>query len=299
MILVVGGTGQLGSRVVELLVDAGQPVRCLVRPGSADDALNDLGVEVVYGDLTDHASLPAGCAGVDTVVTTATVIGRRLAGTGPQPTIRAVDEVGMAALIAAAEAAGVQRFVYVSYAGVERSPSSPLSRAKLHSEAVLAASSMRSVIVRPDCFQEIHLGPIGRFDVAAGKVLVIGGGDAKRAWVAVEDVAQLVTTVALEPDPPGLIEFGGADPLTRNEAIAVAERLTGRRFRRQRMPAFAAKLGSRVLDQRNDALASIIAGGVDQNSAANWTDAPLRERGITPRSAAQWLEQQAKALPSA
>ena len=203
----------------------------------------------------------------------------------------------MAALIAAAEAAGVQRFVYLSFAGVQESPSSPLSRAKLSSERALVASSMRSVIVRPDCFQEIHLGPIGRFDIAAGKVAVFGRGDMKRPWVAVEDVAQLVTAVALEDDPPGMVEFGGPDPLTRNEAIAVAEQLSGRTFKRQRIPTPVAKLGSRLLDRRNDALASIFAGGAYQDLvAADWTDAPLRERGISPRSATQWLEQQATAI---
>jgi uncharacterized protein YbjT (DUF2867 family) len=299
MILVVGGTGLLGARVVQLLVQAGQSVRCLVRPGTADDALRDQGVEVVRGDLTDHASLPGVCAGIETVVATATVIARRLAG-GPQPTIRDVDEVGMAALIRAAEGAGVQRFVYLSFAGVQDALSSPMSRAKLNSERVLAASSMRAVVVRPDAFQEIHLGPIGRFDLAAGKVAVFGKGDTKRPWVAVDDVAQLVTAVALEPDPQGVVEFGGPGPLTRNEAIAVAERLTGRPIKRQRMPRLAVRLGLRLLDKRNDALASIFGLGLHQDLVAgDWTDAPLRDRGITARSATQWLEQQAKGSPRA
>ena len=91
-----------------------------------------------------------------------------------------------------------------------------------------------------------------------------------------------------------MVEFGGPDPLTRNEAIDVAERLTGRTFKRQRIPTPVAKLGSRLLDRRNAALASIFAGGAYQDLvAADWTDAPLRERGISPLSATQWLEQQA------
>ena len=299
MILVVGGTGLLGARVVELLVEAGQSVRCLVRPGTADEALRDRGVEVVRGDLTDHASLPPACVGVETVVTTATVIGRRLEG-GQQPTIREVDEVGMAALIAAAEAAGVQRFVYLSFAGVNKAVSSPLSRAKVNSERLLAASTMRSVVVRPDAFQEIHLGPIGRFDLAGGKVAVFGKGDNHLRWVAVEDVARLTTAVALEADPPGMVEFGGPEMLSRNEAIAVAERLTGRKLKRQRLPIPVVKLAARLLNKRNDALASIFANGVNMDLLPpHWTDTPLRDRGINPRSATSWLEQQAAATPGA
>jgi hypothetical protein len=52
-----------------------------------------------------------------------------------------------------------------------------MERAKLAVERRLGRSSMRTVIVRSDAFQEIHLAPIGRFDIAAGKVSVIGKGD--------------------------------------------------------------------------------------------------------------------------
>ena len=60
------------------------------------------------------------------------------------------------------------------------------------------------------------------------------------------------------------------------------------------------ELGLRLLDKRNDALASIFGLGLHQDLAAgDWTDAPLRDRGITPRSATQWLEQQARGRPNA
>src|SRR5690242_11145674 len=117
MILVVGGTGELGGRVVQRLLDAGHRVRVLVRASSDASVLKSSGAEIVQGDLTDPASLRAACKGVDIVVASATAIGRRLAG-AKGPTIRAVEEDGMAALIDAAEANGVSRFVYVSYAGL-------------------------------------------------------------------------------------------------------------------------------------------------------------------------------------
>ena len=94
MILVVGGTGDLGSRIVHHVVDDGQAVRCLVRPGSNGAALSAAGAEVVAGDLTDPGSLRAACEGADVVVASATAIGRRLAG-AKGPSIREVDEVGI------------------------------------------------------------------------------------------------------------------------------------------------------------------------------------------------------------
>ena len=235
MILVVGGSGQLGSRVVTRLRDRAERVRCLVRPGTDDQALRDQGVDVVRGDLTDHGTLPGACQGVTTVVATATVISRRLAG-ARHPSMREVDEVGMAALVDAAEEAGVQRFVYLSFAGVDDSFGSPLDRAKLGIEQRLKTSSMRSVIARPDAFQDVHLAPLGRFDMKAGKVAVFGRGDNRRRWVGVDDVAELVVALALETDPPEVVEFGGPEALSRNEAIAVAERVTGRPMKVQRVP---------------------------------------------------------------
>jgi uncharacterized protein YbjT (DUF2867 family) len=294
MILVVGGTGQLGGRVVRLLLDRGEQVRCLVRAGSDDSALRALGAEIVRGDLTDPASLPGACQGVSTVVATATAISGRLAG-ARSPTIVEVDARGMAALVTAAERAGVARFVYLSFAGAESGLGSPMERAKLVIERRLRAAGLRAVIVRPDAYQDVHLAPLGRFDARGGNVAVIGRGDTRRRPVAVDDVAALVAAVALEPDPPEVIEFGGPEAISRNEAIAVAERATGRPMKRQRMPAAAARIGVRLLARRNDAMASVLAAGLHQDRVeARWDDGPLRQRGIMGRSATEYIEEQAR-----
>lgn len=299
MLLVVGGTGLLGGRVVRLLAERGQPVRCLVRAGSDAEALRRQNVHLVPGDLVDPASLSAACEAVGTVVATATVIGRRLSG-DRHPSIHEADEVGMAALVGAAEAAGVERFVYVSYAGVDAGLGFPLERAKIATERRLAASPMRTAIIRPDAFQELHLGPLGRFDMEHGKVAVFGRGDTKRRWVSVDDVAALVAAVAVEPDPPGMIEFGGPEALSRNEAIALAQRETGRPMKTMRMPRGVARLGVRVLARRNDALASVFGAGLLQDVAeGTWDDGPLTERGIRAKPASQFIREQARALARA
>ncbi len=296
MILVMGGTGELGGRVVKLLRERGEPVRCLVRTHTDDSELRHQGVAVVRGDLLDPAGLGAACEGVDTIVATATAIARRLAG-DRSASIHEVDQVGMSALVDGAERAGVERFVYVSGAGMDQGPGSPLERAKLATERRLRRSPMRTVVVRPDAFQEVHLTPIGRFDLAGAKVSVFGSGDTKRRWVSIDDVARLVTAVALEPDPPAMVEFGGPEAISRNEAIDVAERATGRTIKRQRMPLPVARLGMRVLARPNAALASVFGAGLAQDLVpAGWDDTPLHQRGISPRSATDFIRQQAEAL---
>jgi uncharacterized protein YbjT (DUF2867 family) len=201
----------------------------------------------------------------------------------------------MAALIDAAEASSVERFVYVSFAGADAQLGTPLERAKIATEQRLRRSSMRSVIVRPDAFQDIHLAPIGRFDIAAGKVAVFGKGDTKRHWVSTDDVAALVAALAVEPDPPAMVEFGGPEALSRNEAIAIAEQATGRSIKRQRLPRPLTRLGMRLLAKPNDALASVFGAGLLQDLVASgWDDAPLKERGINAKPASQFIREQAQ-----
>lgn len=295
MILVVGGSGDLGSRVVRRLRDGGREVRCLIRANTDAARLRELGVDVVRGDLADPTGLPAACEGAGTVVASATAIARVLAG-ARHPSIHDVDEVGMASLVDTAEAAGVERFVYVSYAGADAALGTPLERAKVATEKRLALSPMRRVVVRPDAFQEIHLAPIGRFDIAAGKVAVFGKGDTRRRWVATEDVAALVAAVSVEADPPDAVTFGGPEAISRNEAIAIAEQATGRTIRIRRIPRAVARLGVRLLDRPHPAMATIFGTGLMQDLLeVTWDDVPLRERGITPRSASDWIEEQAAA----
>jgi uncharacterized protein YbjT (DUF2867 family) len=151
--------------------------------------------------------------------------------------------------------------------------------------------------VRADAFQDIHLAPIGRFDMAAGKVSVIGHGNSPRRWIATDDVAALMAAVAVEPDPPAMLTVGGPEAMTKNEAIALAEQLTHRKMKIQRMPRPVARLAIRLLARRHDALATAFAAGLHQDTVeATWDDTPLRERGITPRSASDFLRRQASEL---
>jgi uncharacterized protein YbjT (DUF2867 family) len=271
-------------------------MRCLLLPGSDDTGLRRLGVEVVRGDLAAAESHPAACAGVDTVIATASAMTRRLAH-GGGPSIHDADQQGMSSLVGAAEQAGVQRFVYMSYAGIDSPLNSPLARAKIAGEQRLRRSRMRTVVLRPDAFQEVHLGPVGRFDMKAGKVALIGHGDTKRRFVSTADVAALVAAVTLEAEPGGVLEFGGPEALTRNEAIAVAERVTGRTMKVQHMPRPVARLGMRLLARPKDALASAFGAGLAQDlTEAHWDDKPLRDHGITPGSATEYIEEQARDL---
>lgn len=126
----------LGWEICARLVKQGAKVRALVRPTSNPERIKDLerlGVELVQGDLKDRASLSAACAGISTVLTSATTTLSRQ----PGDTIDSVDLNGYRNLVDAAKAASVRQFIYTSYSRNTNVPC-PLTSAKRTIEALVA-----------------------------------------------------------------------------------------------------------------------------------------------------------------
>jgi NADH dehydrogenase len=110
-------------------------VRILVRPQSNSAPLEQVGAQLVSGDLKDPLSLERACAGADRVITTANSALR-----GGDDTVETVDRQGNRSLIDAAKAANVQQFVFVSAYGATLDSPVPFLRAKAETEASLRAS---------------------------------------------------------------------------------------------------------------------------------------------------------------
>lgn len=111
-ILVTGGSGFLGSRLIPELVKNGQEVFALARSTSSDEKVKALGAMPVQGDLEniERLSLP----GIDAVIHAAA----RFRFAGPREPYFHTNVIGTKVLLEAAEASGAKTFVYVSAAGV-------------------------------------------------------------------------------------------------------------------------------------------------------------------------------------
>lgn len=224
MILVVGATGQLGSMITERLLAQGQTVRAFVREASVYQALKKAGVEIVFGDLKKPDSLVPAFEGVAQVVTTATASIR-----GGKDTIEAVDLQGTRDLIDTAKAAGVEQFVYTSAFGFSPEAPLPLARAKGLNEVHLKESGLGYTILKPVNFMEVWIGFLLGTQLQQGpSVTIIGDGQVKHGFVAIENVADLAVAVLGHPAAKNTeVPLNGPSSVSYCEIISLIERTTG------------------------------------------------------------------------
>lgn len=227
MILVVGATGQLGGLITSRLLQRGEDVRILVRPGSSPEGFIAAGARPTTGDLKDPPSLRAACANVDTVITTANATAR----VSPD-TIDSVDRHGNLNLIEAAEAAGVHRFVFVSALGADPGHPLPLLSAKGEVEQRVQASAMAWTVLQPNVFMD-KLIPIvvGAPAVAGQPITLVGSGERHHSFVAMSDVASYaVASLDHEASPRSALVIGGPQPISWADVISSFESELGRQL---------------------------------------------------------------------
>lgn len=225
MILVAGATGALGGDITNRLLDAGHPVRVLVRAGSDHAGLVARGADVAIGDLKDPASLAEACEGAHTVITTANSAVR-----GGADNVESVEVAGNRNLIDAAHAAGVGQFILVSALGAEPDSPVPFLRGKALAEQHLRASGMPWTILKPNIFMEVWIGMLVGRPVATGQpVTLVGTGERKHSMVSSHDVAAFALAALGAPEAMNrTIVIGGPEPLSWRDVVAAAERIAGR-----------------------------------------------------------------------
>lgn len=217
MILVVGGTGRLGSRVTERLLAHGRPVRVLAR-GRRPTPDGIARSEVVYGSVSDPAVLERALDGVDLVVSAVTGF--------PFVDPARVDAAGNKLLVRAAERAGAE-VVLVSVAGAAPDCAVGLFRAKFDAEQAIDRSSVRGTIIRPEAFADLWIELLATTAQRSRRPLVLGRGDNPIGWVAVRDVASLVVRVVDQGSLRGTVyTLSGPESITLTD---LAQRLMSAR----------------------------------------------------------------------
>lgn len=209
-ILIIGASGNVGRRLVELLVQAGVKVRAGTRqPGSYTGPHS---VESVEFDFDRPGTFDAALKGIDRAFVIA-----KSGDAQPQATLNPFFE--------RAKAAGVQHVVLLTARGVEMSEDVGLRKA----ERYLMATGLAYTILRPTWFmQNFSTGFIQPMIAQSGSIF-LPAGDGKTSFIDANDIAAVAATVLTQPGHAGQeYNLTGGQSLSYAEAAAIISHVAGR-----------------------------------------------------------------------
>lgn len=226
-VAVIGGTGFIGSYLIDSLLRHNHGPSLLVRPGSDDKVRSPNSCRIVHGDLADERAL------ISTLFDCAAVI-FNVGILREQPdkgiTFEEVQLRSVRRVIEAAKTCGIRRFLLMSANGI-REDGTPYQRTKFLAEEALKASGLQYTIFRPSL---VFGDPRGRMEIgtqlkqdvvnlpipAAGFQTGLFGGAVEMSPVHVRDVADAFVASLGETETVGkTFTLGGPEDLTWGELV--------------------------------------------------------------------------------
>ena len=248
MILVTGGTGFVGSKIVHALRGEDRRVRCLVRNPERAGQLRAWGCELAEGDVTDAESLTRAVDGADALIhLVAIIVGK------PEEFERLMTR-GTESLLDAAEQAGVRRFILMSALGTTEATRelTPYYRAKWSMEQAVQAAPLEHTIFRPSFIFGRDGGVLPTFLrlVRWSPVTpVVGTGTQRIQPIWVDDVAAyFAKAVDLSRAAGKTFEIGGPDVVTWDELYSRIALILGKRRAKLHLPFGLMRAQARVIE---------------------------------------------------
>jgi NADH dehydrogenase len=291
MLLLTGATGSIGSRLLPLLLERGEEVRCLVRdPRRLGERRVD--VQIALGDLGEMGDpyvVRQALRGVDTVVHLAATI-------RDQPSHRIEELNGLATvrLLQAAEAGGVRRFFFFSALDAYGAQRTRFFRAKWVAERAVRSSPMETTVFAPSIVYD-HSDPwvtlLRRFSFLP--VLPVSGhGQACFEPIWAQDVARCVVAALGRMAQPRY-ELAGPQRLSYDEIADLVSRAAGRPRPLVHVPLPIVRAGLFAL--RNLAGEAVFATWeeaelMEVSMVSERGTADAKELGVEPRRMADVLE---------
>jgi nucleoside-diphosphate-sugar epimerase len=211
--LVTGGTGFVGSHLVEALLEAGDTVTVLARSPGKAAGLGERGVRIIEGDLGSPALLRRAAEGQDAIYHSAGLVAAL-----DEETFLAINRDGTARLLAAAAPVCRARFVFLSSLAAAgpsprgsrrrgEEPPEPVSgygRSKLAGEAVVRAGTLPWVIARPPGVYGPRDPEFFRlFRAARFGFLPVFDGEQQLSLVYARDLARALVLLGRTPEAVG------------------------------------------------------------------------------------------------
>ena len=221
---ITGVTGFVGSHVLERALATGCEVMALKRHMRMSDYLTDTPSPVwVEGTLEDSESLARLCEGADGVI--------HIAGAVNVPTreaFAAANIAGTQAVVDAATATGVSRFIHVSSLAAREPTLSNYGWSKAGAEDVVRASSLDWTIVRPPGIYGPRDHDVLEMFRMAKRGIMLLPPRGRGSWIHVEDLARLLVVLASGGASHAVLEPDDRTPVTHDQMAQAIARALGR-----------------------------------------------------------------------
>jgi NADH dehydrogenase len=247
-VLVTGGTGFVGRNLCAELVERGHDVTALSR--RPNDRTMPEGVETVVGDVEDYESLVDPVSTADAVVNLV-ALSPLFKPKGGKERHFEVHLEGTKNVVRAAEAAGVDRYVQMSFIGADPNAKPTALRAKGVADEAVMGSDLDWTILRPS----VIFGDGGEF-ISFTKLLTTpylaglpGGGRTRFQPIWIDDLVAIVAQTLESDEHVGEIyEIGGPEVLTLGDVTELAYAAEGKPVTILSIPMPLARLGLRIAD---------------------------------------------------
>jgi len=231
-LLILGGTGTLGRQIVKQAIEEGYQVKCLVRNLRRAAFLKDWGADLVYGDLSIPATIPAALKGVNIVIDASTV------RPTDDYTADTIDWKGKIALIEAAKLAKIQRFIFFSVLNASKNSSIPLLELKVRIEQKLKESNLNYTVFQCSGFFQVLINQFA-IPILEKQTVWLLGKSAPVAYLDTQDAANTVIKALNEKDTINkTFALIGDKFWTSEEVIEVCKRLSGKEAKVSYIPFF-------------------------------------------------------------
>jgi NADH dehydrogenase len=229
MLLLTGATGSIGSRLLPLLLERGEDVRCLVREPRRLGG-HRVDVQIALGDLgemSDPYLVRQALRGVDTVIHLAATIRDQ-----PPHRIEELNGLATVRLLRAAEHSGARRFAFFSALDAAAAQRTRFFRAKWLAERAIASSPLQTTVFAPSIVYDRSdpwVTLLRRFSFLP-VLPVSGDGRARFQPIWAADTARCVVAALDRDEPDGRdrYELAGPETLSYDEMSDLVSRVAGR-----------------------------------------------------------------------